>query len=155
MVWNKLSKLSFEQTVNWIKTSNGGVVLCCTLNEMMMAEKDKGIGIAMSRAYLLTPDGMPLVWYLKWKYGKGERVYGPDIMSKILNSKAQNLKTMLFVGDSNNQRYFSEYGEYVILPFKDSFDDDDYKKVVEAIKKVTSKNCVDRSGSKKTNCCSG
>jgi len=129
----KISRIGFEKTISLIASGKAGVVLCCTLNELMMADKDKKVRVAMDRADVLTPDGMPLVWYLKWKYGKGERVYGPDIMVSLLAKKE---KKFLFIGDLKNRDYFSKKGNYLVLPFKDNFTENDYQEIAKKINKL-------------------
>jgi N-acetylglucosaminyldiphosphoundecaprenol N-acetyl-beta-D-mannosaminyltransferase len=42
---------------------------------------------ALAAADLLTPDGMPLVWMLRWLgAGRASRVYGPDLTLEILHA---------------------------------------------------------------------
>jgi N-acetylglucosaminyldiphosphoundecaprenol N-acetyl-beta-D-mannosaminyltransferase len=135
----KIGQLTLDETVDWIFGHQSGVVLCCTLNEIVMAKENIEVRNAMNRADLLTPDGMPLVWYLRWKYGKGERVYGPDIMRKILNPKSQILKKMLFLGDEKNREYFEKYGEYLGLPYKERFEEKDYKSIAKIVNKSGAK----------------
>ena len=132
----KISNIGFHKTVRLIKTGKAGVVLCCTLNEMMMAKDDVKVREAMDRAEVLTPDGMPLVWYLKWKFGRAERVYGPDILNHFLNPSNKFDGKMLFIGDKNNKLFFEKFGEYMVLPFRDEFGDEDYEKVAQYIKRL-------------------
>jgi len=132
----KISSIGFEKTVGLIMSGQAGVVLCCTMNEIMMADSDVVVRKAMNRADILTPDGMPLVWYLRWKLGKGDRVYGPDIMRKILTFKSQILKKMLFIGDVKNRSYFEKYGKYVVLPYKDNFGENDYQQLAIEVKRL-------------------
>jgi N-acetylglucosaminyldiphosphoundecaprenol N-acetyl-beta-D-mannosaminyltransferase len=55
-----------------------------------------------NRSYLSTPDGMPMVWLGKW-YGhaKMSRVYGPDLMLRILDSSISKGCTHYFFGGGN------------------------------------------------------
>lgn len=122
----KISKLGFDQIVGMIEGGGVGVVMCCTMNEVMMSKSDNEVNLAMSRANILTPDGMPLVWYLRWKNGQGERVYGPDILGKLIGKLGQQ---QLFIGDSKNKEYFQKRGHYLVLPFKDNFGERDYKQI--------------------------
>lgn len=129
-----LSTLNFKETIKLITDKkNGGLyVYCCTLNEVMMADEDVSFKKILNECDLLTPDGMPLVWYLKWKTGRGERVYGPDLMEELLKKKG--LKHF-FVGDKKNEEFFSKIGKYLVLPYKDKFSDNDYKFVADEIKR--------------------
>lgn len=87
----KISNIEFEAAVRkileWARAGEGRLIFCCTLNELAMADEDPVFKKKLLSADILTPDGMPLVWYLKWKYGKGERVYGPELLGAILNLK--------------------------------------------------------------------
>jgi N-acetylglucosaminyldiphosphoundecaprenol N-acetyl-beta-D-mannosaminyltransferase len=55
-----------------------GVVRC---------QKDAELRSAHNRAFLVTPDGMPLVWALKRAgYVDSDRVYGPDLMLALIKA---------------------------------------------------------------------
>lgn len=58
-----------------------GYVCCCNAFGLVLAKDDPKLRDAYRRAYLATPDGMPLVW-LGRHHGsrKIERVYGPDLL---------------------------------------------------------------------------
>lgn len=118
------------ETREWM-LENKGVVYCCTLNEMMMAEKDKNIKNILEKGNLLTADGVPLVWALRKTNKKAERVYGPDLMKAVLES---GWKNNVFIGDIKNKDYFSKFGEYVVMPYKEKFEEKDYRKIVRELK---------------------
>jgi N-acetylglucosaminyldiphosphoundecaprenol N-acetyl-beta-D-mannosaminyltransferase len=133
----RLSCLSLDEMAGQMVTNvmhgRGSRVYCCTMNELMMAVKDKKWGKKLKDGDTLTADGMPLVWVMRMKGCKSGRVYGPDLMRKfqVLNKRFGIKQT--FVGDDKNRSYFLKIGEYVILPFKDDFDDNDYKMVVSKV----------------------
>lgn len=55
-----------------------GVVRC---------RQDAALKAIHNRAFLVTPDGMPLVWALKWSGRRAcGRVYGPDLMLALFDS---------------------------------------------------------------------
>lgn len=126
----RISNIGFEKTIQLIKSGQAGVVMCCTMNEIMMAKSDDLVREAMGRADILTPDGMPLVWYLRWKHGSGERVYGPDIMKRLVTRKDMK---WLFIGDHKNRTYFEKRGHYLTLPYKDYFTETDYRQIAQKI----------------------
>jgi len=134
-----ISNMSFIETFNKMFNGKGLLILCCTLSDIMMAESDSEVYNAMKHADILTPDGMPLVWWLKYKTGKSERVYGPDLLKKFLTSNFQFPIKQLFVGDEKNKKYFKKYGNYVVLPIKDVFDKNDIDFLVKKIEKYKSK----------------
>ncbi|UWM85189.1 WecB/TagA/CpsF family glycosyltransferase [Rhizobium sp. SRDI969] len=51
-----------------------------------------------NRAFLVTPDGMPLVWALKRAgYAESDRVYGPDLMLSVFDSgSSRGLRHFLY-----------------------------------------------------------
>lgn len=129
----EISELSFEETAKLlIEGRRGMTVCCCTLNEIMMAEEETKFKAILKRADLLTPDGMPLVWWRRWHGKKVERVYGPDLMKAVM---PQMRGKQLFIGNKKNEEYFKRFGVYIVLPFKELFDEDDYIKIIKAIKK--------------------
>ena len=133
-----ISNLSFNEIVKWILSHKSGLVFCCTLNELMMADEDKDFKKKLESADILTPDGMPLVWCLWKKYGKGERVYGPEILKKIINLQSTNFNKknqMIFVGDEKNKKYFEKFGDYIVMPMKEKFKKNDYDKLEKQINK--------------------
>jgi len=134
-VWGlEMSTLGLEETIGWIGRNNG-TVYCCTLNEVMMADKDIKVRKILSRGGLLTMDGMPLVWMVKLKTGRAERVYGPELMEKLLITNYKSGIKQVLIGDEKNIRYFEKYGKYINLPHKDEFIESDYLRMVKIIKK--------------------
>jgi len=129
-----ISTLKFHEVLKKIQTMKKGTIYCCTLNEAMMASEDKKINKILSRGDILTPDGMPLVWGLKLKgYKKVERVYGPELLEKFLSINKRKIKC-LFIGGMKNIKYFSKFGKYLVLPYKDEFNSRDYEEIVKEIK---------------------
>lgn len=133
----KISNRSMKSSVKWIfdkaKLGKGMVVYCCTLNEVMMAENDIFFKKMFETADLITADGMPLVWGMRFKIGKGERVYGPDLMKEIVYKNKGN---QIFVGDEKNRKYFEKLGKYIVMPMKKKFSDVDYEHLSGKIKKM-------------------
>jgi N-acetylglucosaminyldiphosphoundecaprenol N-acetyl-beta-D-mannosaminyltransferase len=132
----RVSMMDLEETGRWIiNNKKGAKIYCCTLNEMMMAAENKRFKKMLSGGTILTADGMPLVWEMRRKTGKGERVYGPDLMRKIQNYKAKQI----FIGDEKNKKYFEKLGEYIVLPYKKRFEKVDYLIMAEKIKQSRAK----------------
>lgn len=134
-------KETTEKILFWIKNERGGVVYCCTLNEMMMANEEVKLKRILSgKGDILTPDGMPLVWGLKLKgFKEAERVYGPELLENFINQNKVNNINQLFIGDEKNQKYFEKLGSYLVVPYRDEFRESDYIKMVEKIKKSKAK----------------
>ena len=64
--------------------SNARPALCivqANVHTLVTAEEDPAYERALGAAGLVVPDGMPLVWILRWRGHKNVgRVYGPDLM---------------------------------------------------------------------------
>ncbi|MGI9627367.1 MAG: WecB/TagA/CpsF family glycosyltransferase, partial [Longimicrobiales bacterium] len=57
----------------------------CTVHSVMSARRDSTLAAALKDSDIATPDGMPLVWALRWTAGEDpQRVYGPELMRKTL-----------------------------------------------------------------------
>lgn len=130
---------TIKEIISWININKGGVIYCCTLNEVVMASEDVRIRRILVNGDILTPDGMPLVWDLRLKGFKiAQRVYGPELLEKFLLVNKAKIKC-LFIGGLKNKKYFSKFGKYLVLPYKDEFDNRDYKEMVEIIENSQAK----------------
>jgi N-acetylglucosaminyldiphosphoundecaprenol N-acetyl-beta-D-mannosaminyltransferase len=71
------------------------------VHTVVEAHRNRLMGRAMDTASLVTTDGMPLVWSLKWLGVKGaERVYGPTLTERILDAAAARGIPVGFYGAS-------------------------------------------------------
>jgi N-acetylglucosaminyldiphosphoundecaprenol N-acetyl-beta-D-mannosaminyltransferase len=80
-----VSALSLDQARDLILAARGqrhlGYVCLCTAHGVGEARRDPGLRGIFNRAYLNTPDGMPLVWLGRLTGHRDiTRVYGPDLM---------------------------------------------------------------------------
>lgn len=129
--------MGFSESVEFIRKrvelKKGAVVYCCTLNEVKMVNEDNKFFKLFNKADLITPDGMPLVWGLQLKTGRGERVYGPELMEKILS---MGFCENIFVGDQKNMNYFRKRGDYIVMPMKEKFSEVDYNQLFNQLKKL-------------------
>jgi len=63
-----------------------GYVTVTGVHGVMECQDDEALLKIHNESYLTTPDGVPLVWLARWGGHKEiERVYGPDLMSAILD----------------------------------------------------------------------
>lgn len=61
------------------------VVAVCNVHSVMSARSDAALAAALDRSSIATPDGVPVVWALRWTANPDqERVYGPEIMRQAL-----------------------------------------------------------------------
>ena len=60
------------------------IVCCCDVNSVCSARRDARHRAILNRAFLTTPDGMPLVWLgQRDGHPKTTRVYGPDLLLAV------------------------------------------------------------------------
>ena len=76
-----------ERILAWSRRGESGYVCCAAVNNIMEARRSPEYREVMDRAELVTSDGMPLVWMLRWLGARSAtRVYGPDLMSVLLQA---------------------------------------------------------------------
>lgn len=83
---------------DWIKMNNKEYVCVSAVHLLMECQQDKKLNEGVNRAGLVTSDGMPLVWILKRKYPKVERVYGPDLTWKLCMMAQRKGYGVFFLG---------------------------------------------------------
>ncbi|MEQ8169671.1 MAG: WecB/TagA/CpsF family glycosyltransferase [Candidatus Eremiobacterota bacterium] len=83
-----ISAVSLSQAVFLIeekiheKTSS--YICVCPVSSIVTATEDREFQHIINNSFISTPDGMPVVWYLKSKGAKDvTRVYGPDLMREV------------------------------------------------------------------------
>lgn len=65
----------------WATTKTSGYIIAANVHVVMTAYWNRTFQSIVNRAALVTPDGMPLVWGLRWLgISEQPRVYGPDLM---------------------------------------------------------------------------
>lgn len=77
-----------RQIVAWAG-QGGGYVCVANVHLVMEAYDNPGYRSVINQAKLVTPDGMPLVWALRWQGERSAtRVYGPDLMQHVVAAAA-------------------------------------------------------------------
>jgi N-acetylglucosaminyldiphosphoundecaprenol N-acetyl-beta-D-mannosaminyltransferase len=88
-----------DRIVGWANAGLSRSVCVASVNNVMIAERDPSFLAVMNEADLVTPDGMPLVWGLRWLgVPTASRVYGPDLTPMILSRAAMEGVPVGFVG---------------------------------------------------------
>ena len=77
-----------------------GYVCVTGVHGVSEAQHDTAFRAILNRAFLNTPDGMPMVWLGRWQgFGAMARVYGPDLMLRVCElSQAQGWTHFLYGG---------------------------------------------------------
>lgn len=74
-------------------------VCCCDAHSISNARRNPTHRQTLNRAFLATPDGMPLVWLGRLAGHKTvSRVYGPDLMESVCAATAKTGHTHFFYG---------------------------------------------------------
>lgn len=93
-----LSTAIFE-IEGWIQKREPHYVCATSVHGIMEAWKNREVSRALNRASLVTPDGMPLVWFLRYKgYSWVSRVYGPDLLLAVCELSIKTDWTHFFYG---------------------------------------------------------
>ncbi len=76
-----------------------GYVCVTGVHGVIEAQDDPDFREILNRAFLVTPDGMPLAWLGKLKFGaRVDRVYGPDLMLAVLEATRAKTCRHFFYG---------------------------------------------------------
>jgi N-acetylglucosaminyldiphosphoundecaprenol N-acetyl-beta-D-mannosaminyltransferase len=91
------------QTIDgWIREREQHYVCVTGVHGIMESQRDATLKEIHSRAGLVTPDGMPLVWLSRLKgFSWVERVYGPDLMLAVCQQSLVKGYRHYFYGGAN------------------------------------------------------
>jgi N-acetylglucosaminyldiphosphoundecaprenol N-acetyl-beta-D-mannosaminyltransferase len=88
-----ISVTSYEGVLGAISDrprDKGLSVAVCNVHSVMSARRNQALRSAIAGAEIATPDGVPLVWGLRWTgQPDQERVYGPELMRLALVESAR------------------------------------------------------------------
>lgn len=84
---------------NWIKDNEQTYVCVTPAHSIMDAYHNPDFRSILNKSGLTTPDGMAVVWLLKWKGHKHvSRVYGPDLMLSVCAESVKHRWKHFFYG---------------------------------------------------------
>ena len=86
--------------VAWALEERTKGYICVTgVHGVTEAQEDALFRRILNRAFLNTPDGMPMVWMARWQgFGDVTRVYGPDLMLRVCQLSVERGFTHFFYG---------------------------------------------------------
>ena len=88
-----------ELITSWAEKGETRYVCVASVNNIMEAHDDPDFKRIMNQADLVTPDGMPLVWGLRWLGADGAtRVYGPELTPALLAAAERKSVPVGFYG---------------------------------------------------------
>jgi N-acetylglucosaminyldiphosphoundecaprenol N-acetyl-beta-D-mannosaminyltransferase len=94
--------LALEQITRAITDKQKGYVCVTGVHGVSVAQSDPEFRQILNRAFLCTPDGMPLVWVGRWQGQKQmDRVYGPDLMLAMMELSEKTGWRHFFYGGAN------------------------------------------------------
>ena len=94
--------LALEQISRAIKSKQKGYVCVTGVHGISEAQSDPEFRQILNRAFLCTPDGMPLVWVGRLQGQKQMgRVYGPDLMLAVMELSERSGWRHYFYGGAN------------------------------------------------------
>ena len=87
-----------EQVLAWVKSGWRGYVCVAPVSTLVDCQRVLGYREVINGAGMVTPDGMPVVWLVKFKGCRDvARTYGPDLMRLVCDQgRRQGLKHFLF-----------------------------------------------------------
>ena len=90
-----------KQITLWAEMNESRYVCAANVHMVMEAYDSQSFMQVVNDADLVTPDGMPLVWAMR-RMGipDQERVYGPELMIKLIEASAQSSIPIGFYGSS-------------------------------------------------------
>ena len=94
-------KAAVTQITSWAEMNESRYVCAANVHMIMEAYDLRSFMQVVNDADLVTPDGMPLVWAMR-RLGipNQERVYGPELMIKLIEASTQNSIPIGFYGSS-------------------------------------------------------
>ena len=79
-----------KQILKWAVNGENRYVCAANVHMVMEAYENETLQQIVNQADLVVPDGMPLVWMLRrLGYSPLERVYGPNLMMKVLEAASK------------------------------------------------------------------
>lgn len=88
-----------SRILSWAREARGRYVCAANVHTVMVAHDDPAFREVVNGADLVVPDGMPLVWMLRWQGRQGQsRVYGPDLMLQLCAMAAEQSIPVGFYG---------------------------------------------------------
>ena len=110
---------------------------------LVRCQKDPELRSVHNRAFLVTPDGMPLVWALKHAgHSESGRVYGPDLMLSVFEAGRANGLRHFFYGATT--KTLEQLQARLLLRFPDALIVGSYAPPFRELSKQEEGDIVDR-----------
>lgn len=100
VIGTPISMTSYGEVMEFLRTppsDRAMTVAVCTVHALMALRSDPALRHAIHAADIATPDGVPLVWAIRWTANPDQqRVYGPELMRQTLISDSPDYRHYLF-----------------------------------------------------------
>jgi len=101
-----ISKVTMPSVLNvvgtWIARGEPRQISTCDVHCLMRAQTDERLADALQNADVVLPDGKPVAWTVRARFGPGiERVCGPDLMLALCERSAQTGWRHYFYGGAD------------------------------------------------------
>lgn len=91
--------IALDTIDTWIKSREHHFVTVTGVHGIMESQRDPNLRHIHNAAGMVTPDGMPMVWYNHWQGNKHvDRVYGPDLMLALCEQSEREGYKHFFYG---------------------------------------------------------
>jgi N-acetylglucosaminyldiphosphoundecaprenol N-acetyl-beta-D-mannosaminyltransferase len=95
-------RLAVDLMLEALRQRRRGYVTVTGVHGLIEAQDDPAFRRILNRAFLCTPDGMPLVWWSKLHgFRTVSRVYGPDLMLDVCEASVREGFRHFFYGGAN------------------------------------------------------
>ncbi len=92
-----------DRIEQWVNQNQSCYIVAANVHLVMSAYWNNAYQKIINAAALVTPDGMPLVWGLRWLgISKQTRVYGPDLMLACCQRAAEKQIPVFFYGGTES-----------------------------------------------------
>ena len=97
-----ISLISLSNLVNFIVSDKNYSVAVCNVNSLVAADKSSEFNKLLNSFDFRVADGMPLVWYLRLRKHKQERLNGAKIFHNVIKTGIDKNLTHYFLGSSDD-----------------------------------------------------
>jgi N-acetylglucosaminyldiphosphoundecaprenol N-acetyl-beta-D-mannosaminyltransferase len=95
-------ELALQTIEDWLSKSEANYVCVTGVHGVIESQRDEDLRRIHNAAGMVTPDGMPLVWFSHLKgYTFVERVYGPDLMLAVCEQSLSTSYRHFLYGGAN------------------------------------------------------
>lgn len=76
--------IAYKQILSWVRQREKVYVCVAPVSTLVEANQNNAYLACLKEASMVTPDGMPVVWLLRFgKAKQAQRTYGPDLMRRV------------------------------------------------------------------------